>query len=87
MFTVRWKKSALNELAALWVQADAGMRKAITDATLAVDQGLRQDPNHKGESRVGEERVWFVFPLGVLFETEEASVVRVLHVWVYRRRK
>jgi hypothetical protein len=33
MFTVRWKRSALNELAALWTQADSAMRQAINAAT------------------------------------------------------
>ena len=44
MFTVRWPRSARNELAALWIAADSVLRQAITTAAHRIDQGLRQDP-------------------------------------------
>jgi len=87
MFTVRWTRSALNELATLWTQADSALRQAITAATNQIDQELQQDPESKGESREGNERILFVFPLGIRYEVDrQRSIVRVLHVWSYRRR-
>jgi hypothetical protein len=87
MSTVRWVRSALNELAALWIQGDSAMRQAITAAAHRIDQELQRDPENTGESRGGEERVAFVFPLGVRFEVDkEHSVVRVLQVWSWSRR-
>jgi hypothetical protein len=87
MFTVRWKRSALDELAALWSSADSVMRQAITTATNQIDLGLQHDPIEKGESRGSEQRIWFMFPLGIRFEVDrQQSSVRVLHVWSYRRR-
>src|SRR4051812_32671572 len=46
------------------------MRQAITAAAHQIDQGLRGDPESKGESRGGADRVWFVFPLGIRFEVD-----------------
>ena len=87
MFTVRWKRSALNELATRWIQADSAMRQAITAATNQIDEELQQDPESKGESRGDAERIWFVFPLGIRFEADQQHlIVRVLHVWSYQRR-
>ena len=87
MFTVSWKRSALNELATLWTQAGSAWRRAITAATNRIDQELRQEPESKGESRGGDERIYFVFPLGIRFELDRSlTIVRVLHVWSYRRK-
>lgn len=87
MFTVRWKRSALNELAALWTQADSTMRQAITAATNRIDQELQHDPENQSESRGGGERVYFEFPLGIRFEVDrQESLVHVLHVWSFRKR-
>jgi len=70
MYTVRWKRSALNELAALWTEADSATRQALTAAANQVDQQLRRDPNDTGESRTGDERIYLVFPLGIEFEVD-----------------
>jgi hypothetical protein len=87
MFTVRWKRSALNELAALWTQADSAMRRAITTATHRIDQELRHDAENRGESRGNQERVYFEFPLGIRFEVDrQESLVHVLQVWSFRKR-
>ena len=87
MFTVRWKRSAANELATLWIQADSAMRQAITAATNHIDQKLQREPERQGESRGDQERIWFVFPLGIRFEVDKKkSIVRVLHLWSFQRR-
>jgi hypothetical protein len=87
MFEVRWKQSALGELANLWTEAGSAMRVAITAATHQIDQELRQQPESKGESREGHERVWFVFPLGIRFEVKsDQTIVHILQVWSFRRR-
>lgn len=87
MFTVRWKRSATNELAALWTQGDTAFRQAITAVTNQVDHDLQRTPETTGESRGGSQRIWFVFPLGVRFEVDrQQRIVRILHVWSYRRR-
>lgn len=82
MFRVRWKQSALNELAALWLAADSEIRTAINTAVQSIDELLRLDPEGEGESRPNKRRILFVAPLGVLFRVRvEQSVVRVLQVW------
>jgi hypothetical protein len=87
MFTVRWKRSASNELADLWTRGDSATRQAITEATDRIDRALARDPENQGESRQPGVRVFFEFPLGVRFEIDaEHSIVRVLQVWSYRRR-
>jgi hypothetical protein len=88
MFEVVWLQSALNELAAIWVNADSSVRQAITAATHYIDQELTTDPEEKGESRDEGERICFAFPLGVTFQVlAEQSLVRVMHVWDIRRHK
>jgi hypothetical protein len=69
------------------VAGDTAMRQAITAATQAIDQELRNDPAVKGESREGEDRACFVPPLGVLFDIDTAKrVVRIWHVWCFAKR-
>ncbi len=88
MFQVVWLQSALDELATLWMGANSATRQQITSAANAVDQALQANPMETGESRDGEERVFFIQPLGIQFEIDEArSLIRVLHIWDIRRKK
>jgi len=83
-YTVRWKQSALNDLASLWTAADSTGRREITPAAHAIDQQLQADPDDLGESRPGGRRVFFVPPLGVLYRVDVTrGVVRVLQVWLF----
>jgi hypothetical protein len=87
MFYVVWLQTALNELAAIWTAADSSIRQAITDATNAIDAELRINPELKGESRTGGRRIFFAFPLGVLFAIDrQRRTVFVTRVWDIRRR-
>jgi hypothetical protein len=87
MFRVQWLRQADDELARIWTEADASLRQAITVAADALDEQLRADPFRQSESRGGEERVLFVYPLAVQVEVDvQQSVVWVLHVWRFRRR-
>jgi hypothetical protein len=67
MYHVLWRLSALNELAALWIGADSTLSEAITAATAAIDEDLRNSPDEVGESRPGNQRIAFVPPLGFTF--------------------
>ena len=88
MFTVRWERSALDELTNLWLGANSTMRAAITAATNELDEDLQTDPVLGSETREGGDRVRFAFPLGIRFEIdEEQHLVSVLQVWSFRRRK
>jgi hypothetical protein len=88
MWNIRWKLSALNELAAVWTQADATGRGLITQATHAIDMRLSQDPYASSESRYGQVRIDYVLPLSVVFEADRNSrTVTVLHVNYVRPRK
>ena len=40
MFRVEWLREAVGDLAKLWIEADSPFRKAITEATHALDQEL-----------------------------------------------
>ena len=82
MYTVRWKRTALDRLAELWLEADN--RSAVTTAVDEIDRILAGDPHNAGESRSGETRVLFVAPLGVFFEIPDSSkVVDVLRMWTF----
>ncbi len=87
MFRVEWLQSALSDLATIWIAADSATRQAITSAAQSIDDQLKADPHHQGESRPDGERILFAPPLGLLFEIDQQrSVVTVLHVWRFRRR-
>jgi len=60
MYTVRWRRTALDQLAALWL--DSNDRAAITAAVDEIDRVLAADPINAGESRAGDTRVMFVDP-------------------------
>ena len=44
MFRVVWPQSALDELTAIWTQANAAQRQAITRASHQIDQQLQTNP-------------------------------------------
>ncbi len=87
MFRVEWFEGTLDDLTSLWVNADAQLRQAITTATHEIDQELAQDPFRKTESREGDERIYFHYPLGVIIEVDaQRRIVWVTEVWRTRRR-
>ena len=57
MFQVEWLDDAIDELAAIWTRADSEKRRAITEASGALDRELRTNPQQQGESRGGGHRV------------------------------
>jgi hypothetical protein len=64
------------------------LRKAITQASYQIDKTLARDPENTGESRTHTDKVWFVFPLGIRFEIDaQQRIVRVLQVWMFKKRK
>jgi hypothetical protein len=82
MYEVVWTESAVDELAAIWLEAETELRPIITAAQSQVDQLLERSPTEVGESRRGNRRVTFVPPLGVVFSVREsARTVKVLRVW------
>jgi hypothetical protein len=86
MFQVRWEDTALNELAALWIQAEATLREEITTATSQIDEELEANPYVLGESRPEGRRILFIYPLGVLFRIEQdEQTISVLHIWQFQR--
>lgn len=87
MFRVRWIQTALNELAAVWMEADSPSRQLITAASHAIERELQTEPEEKGESRGGPERIFFSYPLGMLYAVDAAtSTVWITHIWNIRRK-
>jgi hypothetical protein len=86
MYRVDWLQTALDQLAEIWMSADAEMRQIITAASHQIDQELRVDPFRDSESRAEGRRVRFVAPLGLLFRVD-GLVVSALRVWLFRKRK
>jgi hypothetical protein len=62
MYTVLWTESSLDELATLWLEADATLRQIITAAQSQIDHLLERSPAELGESRPANRRVAFVPP-------------------------
>jgi hypothetical protein len=59
MFEVVWLEKAVSDLAEIWTRADSAGRRAITEATNAIDRTLGSDPIGSSESRIGEKRILF----------------------------
>jgi hypothetical protein len=86
MFRVKWLQSALNDLAAAWVQTDSTERAAITAASNQIDKRLSGDPEEEGESRPKGRRITFVPPLAVTFRVEpDGRTVSVVKVRLFRQ--
>lgn len=78
-YNVVWQPNAEQHLASIWVAAPN--REAVSEAANAIDQSLRTDPETRGESRSGNERVLIISPLLVAFEIRELDrIVSVLSV-------
>jgi plasmid stabilization system protein ParE len=87
MFRVRRERRALDELTRLSTQADSATRQAVTSASHAIDQRLRQNPQQEGESRPRGRRIAFMPPLAVVFRVErDGQTVSVLQIRLFRRR-
>ena len=52
-FRVRWKQSALDELADIWTKASSQERRAMTDAVYSIEKELAAAAAEAGESRAG----------------------------------
>jgi hypothetical protein len=81
-YTVSWSRSAEDELAAIWLASSR--RSDVTKAAQALDGALRSRPFDVGESRMGDFRIHFSEPLGILYRVLPAQHrVLVAHVWVF----
>jgi len=56
-YTVLWKTTAENALAAYWTDANSELKQSITETINAVDAQLKKDPFVISESRQGTERI------------------------------
>jgi plasmid stabilization system protein ParE len=82
MYAVRWKRTALDRLTELWLEAEN--RALVTEAVSQIDRTLAHNPQQVGESRSEEIRILFEPPLGAFFEVDDArQIVHVLRVWVF----
>ena len=84
-YTVLWKPAAEQQLAELWTSS--ADRKDITAPAHQIDILLKHDPQSRGESRSGNNRVLIVRPLPVVFRVHEPDrTVFVSDVWRFRRK-
>jgi len=78
--TAVWKPEAEEELARLWTEAPD--RGDVTAAADEIDRLLDRSPLDQGESRSGATRIFFVDPIGVIYDVSEGHrLVSVLRVW------
>jgi len=86
MFHVEWTRSAIEDLAGGWEQADSRLRGDITAATFEVERRLQGQPDRMGESRNPGERLLIVNPLWTTFHVNvHARTVLISAVQVHRR--
>jgi plasmid stabilization system protein ParE len=79
-YDVIWLPDAEQELATIWMQA--GDKSAITRSANQIDAALRRNAANEGESRPGNRRILFAFPLGVIFRVlPDNRTVQVSRIW------
>lgn len=76
-YTVKWRKSALDELADVWLRADD--RQSVTRAVQEIESRLEESPTEWGMALSEGLRSFGLPPLQVLFYVvEERKIVRVV---------
>ena len=75
-----WDEIAYDALADIWVQITPEERDRVEASVNRLNQLLRDDPEHLGESRTGRIRVVIHAPLTLYFRSVPGQVARVLHV-------
>ena len=63
------------------------MRQTITETTHAIDRELQANPDSQGESRQEEERVFFVYPLGIQIEIDAERFLDFAKLGFSQKRK
>jgi hypothetical protein len=85
-YTVVWRTTAEEELAAVWDAADD--RNSVTAAADEIDRRLTRDPLGFGESRDPGERLAYHGSLAIFFHVDPQShIVSVLAVGFVRRAR
>lgn len=85
-YSVTWLPAAEQELAELWLTAPD--RAAVTEAANTIDELLRKNAAHEGESRSRGRRILFSPPLGVIYRVQSGTRhAIVLHVGSSRRSR
>jgi hypothetical protein len=84
-YSVTWTGAAIQLLAAL--ERAAADPSAVRKAGDWVDYTLRRIPSNVGESRSGNDRLWYGDVLGVYYRVDDtAMTVRIISVGPARRR-
>lgn len=84
-YSVIWTLTAIQRLAQ--ITSAATDPESVKLASTFVDYALRRMPRDMGESREGNERIWYGDVLGVYYVVDDAtSTVRVQLVGPARRR-
>jgi hypothetical protein len=84
MYRIIWAVDARAELATIWNSAPASDDQLLIWAISDLVFRLERDPEHEGESRHGNTRVTFSWPLAVWFEVVGSNTVWIYNVWRYR---
>jgi hypothetical protein len=75
MNDVSWTDEALDQLASIYLAAEASERNDITNVTAAIDAVLAAEGESVGESRGANGRIYFHAMLVVLFAVEPGRIV------------
>jgi hypothetical protein len=70
-YAVIWTKAAVDQLAAAWMSATN--RTAVQRASNRIDRQLASNPWAVGESRSGNDRLYFDQPLAVYYRIDDSD--------------
>jgi mRNA-degrading endonuclease RelE of RelBE toxin-antitoxin system len=70
-YAVIWTKKAADQLAQAWL--DATDRTAVQRASNLIDTLLATDPRAHGESRRGNDRLFYEPPLAVYYRVDDSD--------------
>jgi plasmid stabilization system protein ParE len=85
IFTVVWLPDAERELADIWMTS--AERNHVTAAASMIDEQLRRDPDHAGESRSAGRRILIAPPLVATYRMRlDDRIVTIVNIREFRSR-
>lgn len=85
--SVDWHDAARDRLADIWVTSTPQERDVIERNVLDMEAQLAVNAQFLGESREGNERVWFYRPLVVWYCLIPGGLVQIVHIAKLRARQ
>lgn len=87
MNEINWTEGALDNLASIYVETEAGLRNELVRAVEELEGILAERASIEGESRGGDTRIFFHKLLAVIYRAPKNEPVDVVEIRSNRRKR